>query len=158
MVRVALAEAVERQRADDRLLDGVVGQDPLDQAGQGLARALDAVGPDRPDALDREAEVPQELQGALGLGVGHARLGQHVDDGAALLSFFHPVGRIQIPPPLNQKRLNQHIRQDLAGRAFTSSRVRSPSRRNPRLAGMVQGPGIPSSAASTAIWRPAWSR
>ena len=37
VVGVALAEVVERQRADDGLLDGVVGQDALDQAGQGSA-------------------------------------------------------------------------------------------------------------------------
>ena len=39
LVGVPLAEPVERQRADDGLLDGVVGQDALDQAGQGVGRA-----------------------------------------------------------------------------------------------------------------------
>ena len=36
-VGVALAEAVEGQRADDGLLDGVVGQDAADQLGRASA-------------------------------------------------------------------------------------------------------------------------
>ena len=39
VVGLALAEVVERQGADDGLLDGVVGQDPLDQPGEGVGRA-----------------------------------------------------------------------------------------------------------------------
>ena len=62
MVRLALAEPVEREGADDGLLDGVVGQDALDQPGEAVGRPLDPVGPDRPDVLGGEPEVAEDGQ------------------------------------------------------------------------------------------------
>src|SRR5262249_7153471 len=59
-VMLPLAETIEHQRADDRLLDGVVGQEPLDQPGEGRGRAAHVVGPDGPDVGDVESEVPEE--------------------------------------------------------------------------------------------------
>ena len=78
VVGLTLAEAIERKRADDGLLDGVVGQHPLDQAGQFLGGPIDPVGPDRPDVRHGVTQVLQERQGALGLGVGHAGLRQDI--------------------------------------------------------------------------------
>ena len=65
--------------ADDGLLDGVVGQHAAGSGGQSGGRPVDAIGPDRPDVLDVVAEVATARR-TLRLGVGHARLGQDVDD------------------------------------------------------------------------------
>ena len=81
-VRRPLAELVEGQGPDHGLLDGVVGQDLADQASQAVGRPLDAVGADGPGVLDGEAEVAEQVPGALALGVGHAGLGEDVDDRA----------------------------------------------------------------------------
>ena len=84
VVGMPLAEPVERQGADDRLLDGVVGQDALDQPGQGLGRARRS---------DRSGSSGRSRRRSRGRG-GSSRalwpsgsvtpgLGQDVDDGPA---------------------------------------------------------------------------
>ncbi len=78
MVGPPLAQVVDRQRADDRLLDRLVGQDPLDQPRQGVAWPLDPVGADRADPLGRETQVAEDPLGTLPLGIGHPRLGKHM--------------------------------------------------------------------------------
>ena len=84
LVRRAELQPLERQRADDHLLDGVVGQH--------LRRtALEPVGrqPAQPELAQRahgrgrHAQIGDGRQRALRHGVHHARLGQHVDDVAA---------------------------------------------------------------------------
>ncbi len=81
VVGAALTEMVEREPAEDGLLDGVIGQDARDQARQGVGGALDAVRPDRPDVVGLQAEVAEQGPRAVGHRVGDARLGQDVDDG-----------------------------------------------------------------------------
>ena len=52
VVGLSLAEPIERQGADDGLLDGVVGEDAARSGAAVPRRALDPIGPDRPDVRD----------------------------------------------------------------------------------------------------------
>ena len=114
LVVLPLAEVIERQGADDRLLDRVVGQHALDQPGEMLGGPADAIAPDGPHPDHVEAEVAEQLRGALGLGVGHARLGQDVDDGLA--------GRRRGAVRVDLERLDDRVDQHLAGRTVDVGR------------------------------------
>ena len=82
-VRASLAEPIEAERPPDDLLDGIVGQDAVDQTWQGLGRPFDVVGPDRTDFGDPEAEILEDRPGALGHRIGHAGPWQDVDEDRA---------------------------------------------------------------------------
>ena len=111
LVGSPLAELVEREGADDGLLDRFIKQDPADQALEAGRWPINPVGPDGPDVLNVEPEVGEERPGALGLGVGDARLGEDVDDGPSARE-----GR-EFARPVDLERLDGGVDEDRLGGA-----------------------------------------
>ena len=76
----AEVEPRERQRADDDLLDGVVGQQALPMSRTiGVVDAGEPVLAERGGGLEWHAEIGRGGERALGDGIHHARLEQHGD-------------------------------------------------------------------------------
>ena len=152
-IGLPLAEPVERQRRRRRPARRRRWPGPCAISRGSASRGpFDPIGPDRPDVLDGEAEVAEEGQGALGLGVGHAGLGQDVDDRA----LSSPFERCRIRRSWTENDSTTGSTRTASARSVIDP-VERPFDQEPPARGDRQGPGRPSSAASAATRRPARS-
>ena len=126
-----------------------LAENPLDQPGHGRGRPFDPVGPDRADVRDGEAQVAQQFERALCLGVGYAGLGHDAHDRAGI-----------VEPSLARSIVYVSTTGSTSTcRAARSSSVReiSPSIRKPRQVWRDHGPGRPDSTAWAASRSPSES-
>jgi len=76
VVRAARFEAIEFQRTEDHLLDGVIGQHLRRQCGQFVVRYVcKPEFPERPDRLDRQPQISDRRLSAQRHGVHHTGFG-----------------------------------------------------------------------------------
>ena len=147
--RVAPGRDFERQRADDRHLDGVVGEHARDHTRQASRGTFDPVRADRADHLDWVCEIAQRAARTSPLGVGHARFGHDMDHS---------------PWPLpaqvrgsNRVDLDHRIHEQIAGSPLELGPGQLPFDQEPAAGGIAQGPSCPDSLASRASRSPSRS-
>ena len=150
LVRLPLAEWSNGNVPDDRLLDGVVGEDPLDQPGEAAAgRRRGKCGS---SGRSRRANPrSRSTAGAFGLGVGDAGLGQDVDDRLpARLPVGSPAGRTVTASTTGS---TQHRLRPPGGRRCRSDPPRSGSRgsRRSTRAGDAEFGGVGGDSPALAV-------